>query len=45
MTDVRMVFKSEADSTIQKDLLAILDDEDGPPHTIYGRGVIPGRVP
>lgn len=45
MADVRMVFRSETDPSIQKDLLAILDDEDGPPHTIYGRGVIPGRVP
>ena len=45
MADVRIAFRSETDSTMKEALVAILDDEDGPPHTIHGRGVLPGRVP
>lgn len=45
MIDVRMIYGSEPDPRIQAQLLSALNSEDGPPHTIHGRGVIPGRTP
>jgi serine/threonine protein kinase len=45
MSDVRMVYGSETNPAIQAQLRAILDEKDGPPHTIHGRGIIPGRAP
>jgi hypothetical protein len=45
MEDVRIVYGGETDPTIKTQLLEILDSEDGPPHVVYGRGVIPGRWP
>lgn len=45
MGDVRVVFGGESNPAVQAQLLAILDSEDGPPHTIHGRGTIPGRSP
>lgn len=45
MTDVRVVYRSETIPSVCAQLLEILNEEDGPPFTIHGRGIIPGRIP
>lgn len=45
MADVRIAFGLETDPSIRTQLIEILDEVDGRPHTIQGRGIIPGRTP